>query len=315
MTKNTQQPVHDALFKQFLTHPENARDFFAVHLPANILPLCDLSTLRLEPASFVERRLCQLHSDVLYSVQTTEGEGYIYCLIEHQSKPDRLMGFRLMHYAMSAIAHHLKKSPADKTLPLVVPFLFYQGSVCPYPYSMNWLDGFADPALAQQLYTRSFPLVDLSVLSDEEILTHKGVALLELVQKHIRTRDGLMTVLPIIAQIINSQHNTVDQVRSVMEYIAYQGYILDESRFFSQLIALSPEYKTMLTTIAEQLEQKGIEKGREEGIEVGIEKGREEGRSEALIAMTRSLLQQGVDLNIIMQCTGLTREKIESLKH
>ncbi|HCZ8591247.1 TPA: Rpn family recombination-promoting nuclease/putative transposase, partial [Proteus mirabilis] len=239
MTKNTQQPVHDALFKQFLTHPENARDFFAVHLPANILPLCDLSTLRLEPASFVEHRLRQLHSDVLYSVQTTEGEGYIYCLIEHQSKPDRLMGFRLMHYAMSAIAHHLKKSPADKTLPLVVPFLFYQGSVCPYPYSMNWLDGFADPALAQQLYTRSFPLVDLSVLSDEEILTHKGVALLELVQKHIRTRDGLMAVLPIIAQIINSQHNTVDQVRSVIEYIAYQGYILDESRFFSQLIALS----------------------------------------------------------------------------
>ncbi|HHZ7953232.1 TPA: Rpn family recombination-promoting nuclease/putative transposase, partial [Proteus mirabilis] len=52
MTKNTQQPVHDALFKQFLTHPENARDFFSVHLPANILPLCDLSTLRLEPASF-----------------------------------------------------------------------------------------------------------------------------------------------------------------------------------------------------------------------------------------------------------------------
>ncbi|EGJ4515308.1 Rpn family recombination-promoting nuclease/putative transposase [Escherichia coli] len=307
MTKNTQQPVHDALFKQFLTHPDNARDFFAVHLPANILPLCDLSTLRLEPASFVERRLRQLHSDVLYSVQTTEGEGYIYCLIEHQSTPDRLMGFRLMHYAMSAIAHHLKKSPADKTLPLVVPFLFYQGSVCPYPYSMNWLDGFADPALAQQLYTRSFPLVDLSVLSDKEILTHKGIALLELVQKHIRTRDGLMAVLPIIAQIINSQHNTVDQVRSVMEYIAYQGYILDESRFFSQLIALSPEYKTMLTTIAEQLEQKGIEKG--------IEKGREEGRNEALIAMTRSLLQQGVDLNIIMQCTGLTREKIESLKH
>ncbi|HCT1988482.1 TPA: Rpn family recombination-promoting nuclease/putative transposase [Proteus mirabilis] len=299
MTKNTQQPVHDALFKQFLTHPENARDFFSVHLPANILPLCDLSTLRLEPASFVERRLRQLHSDVPYSVQMTEGEGYIYCLIEHQSKPDRLMGFRLMHYAMSAIAHHLKKSPADKTLPLVVPFLFYQGSVCPYPYSMNWLDGFADPALAQQLYTRSFPLVDLSVLSDEEILTHKGIALLELVQKHIRTRDGLMAVLPIIAQIINSQHNTVDQVRSVIEYIAYQGYILDESRFFSQLIALSPEYKTMLTTIAEQLEQKGIEKG----IGLGVEK------------VARSLLQQGVDLNIIMQCTGLTREKIESLKH
>lgn len=123
MTK-AQQPVHDALFKQFLTHPENAGIFLGAFAD-NILPLCDLSTPRLEPASFVERRLRQLHSDVLYSVQMTEGEEYIYCLIEHQSKPDRLMGFRLMRIvAMSAIAHHLKKSPADKTLPLVVPFLF-----------------------------------------------------------------------------------------------------------------------------------------------------------------------------------------------
>ena len=306
MTKNTQKPVHDALFKQFLTHPDNARDFFSAHLPADVLPLCDLRTLRLESSSFVDRQLRQLHSDVLYSVQTTTGEGYIYCLIEHQSSPDPLMGFRLMYYAMSAMANHLKTF-ADATLPLVVPLLFYHGSIRPYPHSMNWLDCFPDPVQAQQMYTRAFPLVDLSVVSDEEILTHKGVALLELIQKHIRTRDDLMELVPKIAVLLNMRYNTVDQVRSVMEYIAYNGYILDESQFFSQLIEQSPEYETMLTTIAEQLEQKGIEKG--------IEKGREEGREETLINMTRSLLQQGVDLNIIMQCTGLTREKIESLKH
>lgn len=306
MTKNSQKPVHDALFKQFLTHPDNARDFFSAHLPADILPLCDLSTLRLESSSFVDRQLRQLHSDVLYSVKTTQGEGYIYCLIEHQSRPDPLMGFRLMYYAMSAIAKHLKTS-ADTTLPLVVPLLFYHGSTRPYPYSTNWLDGFSDPAQAEQMYTRAFPLVDLSVVSDEEILTHRGVALLELIQKHIRTRDDLMELIPKIAVLLNMRYNTFNQVRSVMEYIAYNGYILDESQFFSQLIAHSPESKTMLTTIAEQLKQKVSDEVREEG--------REEGREEALINMTRSLLQQGVDLTIIMQSTGLTREKIESLKH
>ncbi|MEQ4925040.1 Rpn family recombination-promoting nuclease/putative transposase [Proteus hauseri] len=298
MTKNSQKPVHDALFKQFLTHPDNARDFFSVHLPADILPLCDLSTLQLESSSFVDRQLRQLHSDVLYSVQTTEGEGYIYCLIEHQSKPDPLMGFRLIYYAMSAMANHLKTS-VNTTLPLVVPLLFYHGNTIPYPYSTNWLDGFSDPALAQQVYTRAFPLVDLSVVSDDEILTHKGIALLELIQKHIRTRDDLMELVPKIALLLNMRYNTDDQVRSVMEYIAYNGYIIDESQFLSQLIAQSPGYKTMLTTIAEQLEQKGIEKG----IDLGVEK------------VARALLQQEVSLDIIMQSTGLTREKIESLKH
>ncbi len=38
---------------------------------------------------------------------------------------------------------------------------------------------------------QAFPLVDITVIPDEEILTHRRVALMELVQKHIRTRDML----------------------------------------------------------------------------------------------------------------------------
>ncbi|HED1252855.1 TPA: Rpn family recombination-promoting nuclease/putative transposase [Citrobacter amalonaticus] len=52
-----------------------------------------------------------------------------------------------------------------------------------------------DPQLARQLYTEAFPLVDITVISDDEIMQHKRIALLELMQKHIRDRDlmGLVT--------------------------------------------------------------------------------------------------------------------------
>ncbi len=63
----------------------------------------------------------------------------------------------------------------------------------------------------------------------------------------------------------------------------------------------------MLMTIAEQLEQKG----REQGIEQGIEQGREEGKLET----ARALLRHGVSLDIIATSTGLSRDKIEALKH
>ncbi len=189
MAKKEKRPHHDGLFKYFLTQPETAREFLSLYLSEEIQSLCDLATLKLEPGSFVDWHLRQLHSDVLYSVETARGQGYIYCLIEHQSTPDPLMAWRLMHYAMLAMEAHLKKGHTE--LPLVAPLLFYHGEIRPYPYSNRWLDCFTLPEQAARLYRQAFPLVDVSVLSDEEILTHKGVALMELVQKHIRCRNAL----------------------------------------------------------------------------------------------------------------------------
>lgn len=78
--KGHNRPRHDGLFKLFLREPDTARDFLAVHLPADIRSQVRLDTLKLEPGSFLR----ELHSDVLYSVETAEGHaGYIYCLVEH----------------------------------------------------------------------------------------------------------------------------------------------------------------------------------------------------------------------------------------
>ncbi|MEX0444790.1 Rpn family recombination-promoting nuclease/putative transposase [Xenorhabdus sp. SGI246] len=304
MAKKAKKPHHDALFKHFLTQPDTAKEFLSLYLPEELRSLCNLTTLKLESGSFVDRQLRQLHSDVLYSVETTQGEGYIYCLIEHQSTPDPLMAWRLMYYAMSAMATHLKKG--HTTLPLVIPLLFYHGEIRPYPYSNRWLDCFALPEQAACLYHQSFPLVDVSVLSDEEILTHKSIALLELVQKHIRCRDMLEWV-PHLVALLNAGYNSDEQRNIVLSYILLNGHTLNLSQFVHQLIEQSPEHKTMLMTIAEELEQKGREQGRTEG--------RAEGREEGKLETARALLRHGVSLDIIVTSTGLSRDKIEALKH
>jgi len=70
-------------------------------------------------------------------------------------------------------------------LPLVIPVLFYHGLTSPYPYSMSWLDTFGNPTLAGQIYGGHFPLVDVTVIPDDVIMTHRRRALLELLLKHI----------------------------------------------------------------------------------------------------------------------------------
>ncbi len=103
--KTTPTP-HDALFKNFMTQPATACDLLEFHLPPELRQLCDLSTLRLESGSFIENNLRACYSDVLYSLKTTAGDGYVYALIEHQSSPDKHMAFRMMRYAIAAMQSH-----------------------------------------------------------------------------------------------------------------------------------------------------------------------------------------------------------------
>lgn len=72
-------------------------------------------------------------------------------------------------------------------------------------------------------------------------------------------------------------------------------------------------------TIAQQLEQKGIEKGRAEGLQLGeqrgIEKGRSEGERQATLKIARTMLQNGIDRSTVMKMTGLTEDELAQIRH
>lgn len=68
-------------------------------------------------------------------------------------------------------------------------------------------------------------------------------------------------------------------------------------------------------TIAQQLEQKGIEKGIEQGIQLGEQRGIEKGRNEGKLEVARTMLQSGIDRNTVMKMTGLTEDELAQIRH
>lgn len=189
MKKSATSTPHDAVFKRFLRHQDTARDFLDIHLPASLRQRCDLETLQLESASFIEDDLRACYADVLWSLKTTAGDGYIYVLIEHQSSPDAHMAFRLMRYAIAAMQRHLD-------------------------------------AGHQRL-----PLVDITVIPDDEIARHRRVALLEFMQKHIRQRDLSGLTEPLIFILVKEYTND-SQLKTLFNYLVHSG----DTRRFSQFI-------------------------------------------------------------------------------
>ncbi|ALX94230.1 transposase [Serratia fonticola] len=301
--KKTSSTPHDAVFKQFLTHPDTARDFLELHVPPALLQYCDLNTLKLESGSFIESDLRAYYSDVLYSLRTERGDGYVYVLIEHQSSSDKHMAFRLIRYAISAMQRHLEAGYDQ--LPLVIPMLFYHGQVTPYPYSMSWLDEFSEPELARQLYAGHFPLVDVTVISDDEIMQHRRMAILELLQKHVRQRD-LVELLEQLVTLLLAGYTTKEQLISLVNYMLLVGKATEPETLIRELARRAPRHEEELMTIAEYLEQKGFEKG----IKQGMEKGRE-----TVLEIASSMLAEGFERAMVMKLTGLSENDLAQLHH
>lgn len=312
MKKHTVPTPHDSVFKAFLTDPDTARDFLMIHLPPALLAVCDLDTLQLASGSFIEESLRPYFSDVLYSLKTLHGDGYVYTLIEHQSSPDKNMAFRMMRYAIAAMQQHLDAGHTQ--LPLVIPILFYQGQTSPYPYSLNWLDSFADPKLAQSLYCGAFPLVDITVISDDEIMQHKRMALLELLQKHIRQRD-LVELINQVAALLLEGYTNEKQVRTLMNYMFQVGETEHPEALLTQLASQVPQHGDTLMTIAEQLKQTGRMEGRLEGRQEGMQLGEAKGRQEAVREMARNMLAKGIDIDTISSITGMTADELAIIRH
>ena len=298
---------HDAVFKAFLSVPEIANDFIALHLPAQWRDLCDLNTLKLEPTSFIEEDLKRHVCDILWSMKTTSGEdGYIYLLIEHQSTADKLMAFRQMRYAIAAMQQHIKAG--HDQLPLVLPLQFYAGERSPYPYSSNWFDCFEQPKLAQQIYTQPFPLIDITTIKDDDIKQHRRMSALTLVMKNIRHRD-MMQVLDGVIDGINRLKSRY-LVRSLIYYILHVG---DESlsEFMQALAQRLPEQEEggSMVTLAQKLKNEG----RKEGLQEGRQEGEQKGALKATLQIAQTMLTNGLDRQSVMQMTGLTEVQLRQL--
>ena len=291
---------HDAVFKQFLSDPATARDFLEIHLPLKLRGLFDLSTLRLESGSFIDPDMSAYYSDILYAAEAAGHTGYVYCVIEHQSTPDKLMAFRLMRYCLAAMQNHLRKG--HDRLPLVVPLLFYHGHASPYPSCRRWLDLFDEPAAAAALYTDEFPLIDVTVIPDEAILHHRRVALLELVQKHIRLRD-MMELSNELCFLLGLNLCSREQLETLLNYILQVGETAQPEVLLRTLACSVPQDEEVVMSIAEKLREEWTREVRQEG--------RQEGRQE----VARALLAQGIDRAIVRQCTGLSDPELDRLCH
>ena len=90
------------------------------------------------------------------------------------------------------------------------------------------------------------------MVPDDEIMQHRKMALLELIQKHIRQRDLLGLVDQIVSLLVTG--NTNDrQLKALFNYVLQTGDAQRFRAFIGEITERAPQEKEKLMTIADRL--------------------------------------------------------------
>ncbi|WP_145580392.1 Rpn family recombination-promoting nuclease/putative transposase, partial [Yersinia mollaretii] len=115
---------------------------------------------------------------------------------------------------------------------------------------------------------------------------------------------------PMVTQI-SKGYMTKDQLISVIHYILQNGDTAEPERFILDLVHHLPQYEGELMTIAQKLEQNGLQKGRQEGILIGEANG----LKKAALKIACTMLANGLDRATVMKMTSLSEEELTQIRH
>ncbi len=300
---------HDKYAKSILSNVEVARSLIEAHLPPELVKRIDMNSLQLTNKSFVSEELKQLHSDVIYRLNIDNQKGYVYYCIENQSTADKKLPLRILDYNIELMKQHLNEG--NEKLPIIINEVIYAGTESPYPYTIDIMDMFENPALANEVMFKPAKMTDLTVKTNEELLQDGIAGLMEVMIKQGVLRDHI-NFIKNNPQLTYSIVNSIFGYTSVLYFLA-TGEVSNPEELVKAMVEAAPNKEKQIMTAAAQL----IQKGRQEGIEVGVAKGRLEGklegRQEGKLETAQNMLQKHLSIELIRDITGLSIEQIKAL--
>ena len=311
---------HDIAFKVSMKELSVAKEMINTYYPETVLKQLNLDTLKVSPSSYISPRLMETHSDMLYTVETIQGDACcLYLLWEHQSTYDPNMHLRLLEYTCRILEdHRAKNGKRGKKLPIVLPALVYNGIQSPYPGNTNLMDEFENPVLAQKLMFKSINLVDLTTKTDDEIMSqHQWASLTLLILKHMRDKN-FMDCQPLINASLHflwQEDNGRLLALILVECIIKTTSIAEKEAFAKDLSKTQPEIGEYIMTLYQQLTEEGRQEGRQEGIDLGRQEGIDIGKHEAIDETIRSMFLNNMDATTISKILkDVSPQRISAIK-
>ena len=256
---------YDHFFKTVFTDKENAVDFITGVFPKHLKNILKLSTLKIAESSFIDNKLKEHLSDVIYECETINGkQTYITILFEHKSFVPQHPHIQLLRYLTGIWELQLKQK---RRITPVIPVIVYHGK--DRWIKRDFKNSFVEYEKDFFPYIPAFDylLIDLSELTDNEIknklFTQTALRIGLLIQKNIFNTEILQKHLKdyiILDKLYYREEKGIQFLESLLRYLSYASDISfnDVER---STVALPEHGREIFMTLAQQLIERGIEQG------------------------------------------------------
>nr|WP_045214507.1 Rpn family recombination-promoting nuclease/putative transposase [Desulfonatronovibrio magnus] len=285
------------MFLKIFKNLDNARHFLKGHISQEILKRFDLDTLRLEPTTYVDKKLKKHYSDLVFSVQLV---GYknqfarIYLLFEHKSSPDPLTGVQILKYmALQWLELQEQHMLVDGKLPPIIPIVIYQGQEDDRNMCSSFHDLVEMPSEFFKVYIPDFSFAFFNVRGIDEAKVQEKILLKFYVEIIKMQNDPNIKELPprLVLGLLESlgQRTALEYIDIFFRYLVKSSGYLNQEDYKKALDLLPEGGEKIMETLADQWLRQGKHEGVIIGREEGLVKGKLENAQETLIDQASEL--------------------------
>ena len=307
MAHEVQRP-HDKLFRTVFGDPAEAAALLRAHLPQSLARGLNWSSLTLQDGSFIDDQMRDSESDLLYAIEGSVGDppAWVYVLLEHQSRADHWMRFRLLKYCCRIWDRSRARYPDERELRPIVPLVFYQGRRR-WRHTTEFSELFA-PSVRVWPWIPQFAhlLIDQSLVKPEAVRgeLQGRIAQLMMMAPFRHRQEALRRAVGLLAELLAGGGR--DAARTFVLYLWATQERGTARRFGEDLRETVSGPGGDLMTYAEELIQEGRRKGERKGERKGQLKGR--------VDTIEDLLRAGVEWPVIESATGIDQNALRELK-
>ena len=240
-------------------------------------------------------------ADIVYKYKDKN----IFFLIEHQTKIDYTMPYRILEYEIAIMKSAVdirKIKNKEYKLPLVVPIVLYTGKK--KWDAKRYLEESQETLDGVKIKAGNYNLVDINDFTKEELLQGKTLtSKIMLLEKSESTEETIEMLEKIIPGIKEEDEDLLKRIISILfgEKIGEE-----KTKKLIEKIDGGEEKMLALVDMIRNENKMYINMGRKEGIK--------EGKKQTYLEIAKNLLKLKMPISQISEITKLPKEEIEKLK-
>lgn len=303
--KKTRDKKHDKIFKDILQNKEEIAQFIKNFVNYEV----KAEELEIYNPNYITKKFEYKNADIVYKVKDKQ----LYFLIEHQTKVDYSMAYRIFNYCLEIIRSMIENKKINRIgfkYPRIVPIVLYTGN-------QKWSSSksFAEVQEGESLIEIDkidvkYKLVDVNEYDVDDLLEeHTMLANAMILEKCKNNEEVIICLSKIRKNIKNSKQ--LEELKRIVEYL----YKKEDETTINEIVKILNEGESEedMSTVAERIGRElANEKrvARIEGINVGISQG--------ILQTITQIVEQMIEMNFedstIKQVTGAKISEIEKIR-